>query len=305
MRAPPGAFRPEQAPSARLLDAGEERSAITARRFVLYMLSWSYYLGRGVNMDKTLLKGLGVLETLADMHGEARTIDDVAARTGLTRSNAHRTLQTLIHAGYVERDPVDGCYRGTMKMFALGVRQQGDLDVRKIAPAYMAILAKETGETIHLSILDGQDVIYIDKIDSVQPIRAYSMVGGRAPAHAVATGKALLAAQREIAWDLMPAQLPRFTPATIVDREVLKAELAKVARVGYAINRGEWREGVGGLAAPVFNGFERPIAALGISGPLERLTVARMKEVAPRVVEVTADLSRAMGYVRGYFNESV
>jgi DNA-binding IclR family transcriptional regulator len=256
-------------------------------------------------VDKTLLKGLAVLEAIADMQGQARVIEDVAVRTGLTRSNAHRTLQTLMHAGYVERDPIEGGYRGTMKMFALGVRQQGQLDVRKIAPPHMAILARDTGETIHLSILDGTEVIYIDKIDSVQPIRAYSMVGGRAPAHAVATGKALLAAQSAARQDALPAQLHRFTPATIVDREVLKEHFAKAARVGYAINRGEWRDGVGGLAAPVFNGFERPVAALGISGPLDRLSVARMKELAPRLIEVTAQLSKAMGYTRGYFGESV
>lgn len=256
-------------------------------------------------MDKTLLKGLAVLEALADMQGQARIIDDVAARTGLTRSNAHRTLQTLMHAGYVERDPADGSYRGTLKMFALGVRQQGQLDVRKIAPPFMAVLARETGETIHLSILDGSDVIYIDKIDSVQPIRAYSMVGGRAPAHAVATGKALLSAQRDGSLDALPAQLERFTSATIVDRERLKDELAKAARVGYAVNRGEWREGVGGLASPVFNGFDRPVAALGISGPLDRLSIARMEQFAPCVVEAAAGLSKAMGYVNGYFNERV
>lgn len=253
-------------------------------------------------MDKTLLKGLAVLEALADMQGEARIIDDVAARTGLTRSNAHRTLQTLMHAGYVERDPVDGGYRGTMKMFALGVRQQGSLDMRRIAPRYMAMLAKETGETIHLSILDGCDVIYIDKIDSVQPIRAYSMVGGRAPAHAVATGKALLAAQRAGTLEALPAKLERFTRATLVDRDLLKAELARVGRAGYAINRGEWREGVGGVASPVFNGFERPVAALGISGPLERLTLARMKQFAPRVVAVAGEFSKAMGYIEGSFD---
>ncbi|MFO1335772.1 MAG: IclR family transcriptional regulator, partial [Piscinibacter sp.] len=246
-------------------------------------------------MDKTLLKGLAVLEAIADMQGQARVIDDVAERTGLTRSNAHRTLQTLIHAGYVERDPIDGSFRGTLKMFAMGVRQQGQLDVRKIAPPHMATLARESGETIHLSILDGLDVIYIDKIDSVQPIRAYSMVGGRAPAHAVATGKALLAAQSPLHLDAMPARLERFTAATITDREVLLAELAKASRVGYAVNRGEWRDGVGGLAATVFNGFERPVAALGISGPLDRLTPARMKTLAPRVIEVAAQLSRSMG----------
>lgn len=84
-----------------------------------------------------------------------------------------------------------------------------------------------------------------------------------------------------------------------------EAELAKVSRIGDAINRGEWREGVGGVACPIFNGFERPVAALGISGPLERLPLARMKQFAPRVVELAAELSTAMGYVKGHFIESV
>jgi len=255
-------------------------------------------------MDKTLLKGLAVLEVLADMEGESRTIDDVAARVELTRSNTHRTLQTLMHAGYVERDTVNGGYRNTMKMFALGVRQLAHIDVRRIAPPYLAALAKETGETVHLSVLEGAEVIYIDKIDSVQPIRAYSMIGGRAPAHAVATGKALLSAQQDAYFEQLPKKLPRFTPATIVDRTSLRAELQKAARAGYAINRGEWREGVGGLAAPIFDGFDVPVAAVGVSGPLERLTVARMKELVPAVVRVAGDLSTALGHSKGYFGET-
>lgn len=255
-------------------------------------------------MDKTLLKGLAVLEAIAEMQGEGRVIDDVAARVGLTRSNTHRTLQTLMHAGYVERDPIDGGFRSTTKMYALGVRQLGQFDLRKIAPSFMVVLAKESGETVHLSVLEGQDVIYVDKIDSVQPIRAYSMIGGRAPAYAVATGKALLAAQPAEYLDKLPEQLTKFTPNTITNKEVLKAECAKALRVGYAVNRGEWREGVGGLAATVYDGFERPVAAIGISGPLDRLSVVRMKEMAPRVVEIAADLSKALGYTRGYFGES-
>jgi IclR family KDG regulon transcriptional repressor len=256
-------------------------------------------------MDKTLLKGLSVLEVLADMEGESRTIDDVAARVELTRSNTHRTLQTLIHAGYVERDAENGGYRSTMKMFALGVRQLANIDVRKIAPKYMLSLARETGETIHLSVLDGAEVIYIDKIDSIQPIRAYSMIGGRAPAHAVATGKALLSAQPDTYLESLPKKLARFTAATIVDRGVLRTELAKAARLGYAVNRGEWRDGVGGVAAPIFDGFDHAVAALGISGPLERLSIARMKELAPAVVRVAGALSKDLGHSRGYFGEGV
>lgn len=247
-------------------------------------------------MDKTLLKGLAVLEAIADMQGEARIIEDVAERTGLTRSNAHRTMQTLMHAGYVQRNPIDGGYRGTMKMFAVGVRQQGRLDVRKIAPLHMATLARDIGETVHLSILDGLDVIYIDKIDSDHPIRAYSTIGGRAPAHAVATGKALLAMQPASVLESLPAKLERFTPTTIVDRDALIVELGKAARLHYAINRGEWRDSVGGIASPVFNAYGRPVAALGISGPLDRLTPSLMKSGAARVVEVAAQLSLALGF---------
>jgi DNA-binding IclR family transcriptional regulator len=248
-------------------------------------------------MDKTLLKGLSVLETLARMDVAPRSVDDVADRVGLSRSNAHRTLQTLIHAGFVERDAITGAYRTSMKLFSLGVRQLGQLDVRRAATRHIAELARETGETVHLSVLDGVDVIYIDKIDSVQPIRAYSMIGGRAPAHAVATGKALLAAEGEEYVARLGRPLPRHTPATVVDPAVLKADLARAARLGYAMNRGEWREGVGGVAAPVFNGFGRPVAAIGISGPLDRLTVARMKGMAPAVMASAAALSRDLGYV--------
>lgn len=251
-------------------------------------------------MDKTLLKGLMVLEMVNEMEGRLLTFEELAAKVGLTRSNTHRTLQTLTHAGYVEKDEVNGGYRSTIKMFELGARQLGRLDVRKIASPFMRALAEQTGETIHLSVLDGLDVVYIDKIDSLQPIRAYSMVGGRAPAYAVATGKAMLAAETEGYADRYveshPGALVRHTPATIATLPTLKVELRKIGRAGYAVNRGEWRDTVGGLAAPVFNGLDRMVCALGISGPLDRLGAARMKQLAPMVMEAAAQLSRKMGY---------
>lgn len=256
-------------------------------------------------MDKTLLKGLAVLETMAGDDGGQLTIQALADRVGLTRSNAHRTLQTLAHAGYVVRDAQTGNYRSTMKLFELGAQQLARLDIRKFAGAAMHTLAELTAETVHLSILEGLEVLYIDKIDSPQPVRAYSVVGGRAPAYCVATGKAMLAFQPDGYLDRYGETLTRYTPATLAAATVLKAELARVARIGYAINRGEWRETVGGLAAPIFDGLDRVIAAIGISGPLERLTPARMKEYAPATMRAAAEISHAMGYRRGYFGESV
>lgn len=255
-------------------------------------------------MDKTLLKGLVVLEAVTDLDNQPKTIEELAARVGLTRSNAHRTLQTLIHAGYVERDEAGGGYRGTIRLFELGARQLAQLDVRRVALPLMRELARRTEETVHLSVLDGLDVVYIEKIESAQPIRAYSMVGGRGPAYAVATGKALLAHQHDEYLDGYSKQLIRHTAATVTSLTALKDELQKVVRAGYAINNGEWREGVGGVAATVFNGLDQPIAAVGISGPLERLTARRMKEFAPDVHACALGISRAMGF-RGHGKASV
>ena len=250
-------------------------------------------------MDKTLLKGLMVLEAVTDPANPARTIEALAARVGLTRSNTHRTLQTLIHAGYVLKDEETGGYRGSIRLFELAARQLGQLDVRKVASPAMRRLADETGETVHLSVLDGLDVVYIDKIDSLQPVRAYSMVGGRAPAYAVATGKALLACQADGYVDRYGDALHGHTSHTLVTLDALKGELRKVVRNGYAVNRGEWREGVGGVAVPVFNSLEQPVAALGISGPLERLTAKRIKELAPQVRQAAQAVSASLGFRPG------
>ena len=246
-------------------------------------------------MDKTLLKGLMVLEAITEMDGQSRTIDEVAARVGLTRSNAHRTLQTLAHAGYVAKDRATGAWRGTIRLFELGARQIAGMDVRRLAAPYMRELADKTGETVHLSVLDGRDVVYVDKIDSPQPVRAYSVIGGRAPAYAVATGKALLACQPDDYLDRFEGELHAHTPATLTTLPELRQALAKIARAGYAVNTGEWRASVCGLAVAVFNGLDQPVAALGISGPRERLSAARLKLCAPDVVRCGANLSRELG----------
>lgn len=249
-------------------------------------------------MDKTLLKGLMLLEALAEQNGRPVTIPVLAEKVGLTKSNTHRTLQTLAHAGYATRDETTGNYRSTFKLFELGARQMAQIDVRQFAAVHMRALVDLTEETVHLSILDGGLVVYVDKIESAQPVRAYSVLGGHAPAYCVATGKILLAYQTQefIARHLI--DLTGYTKATITDLPALRAELARAAANGYAINRGEWRESVGGVAAPIFDAFGQPAAAIGISGPLERLSVKRMKELAPAVQEAALKISRAMGYLK-------
>lgn len=251
-------------------------------------------------MDTTLLKGLNVLEAVARSNGP-RGVSELARELDLTKSNVHRTLQTLASAGYVRPGSVAGTYECTLKLFEMASGVIARIDVRQTADPFMQQLARLTKETIHLSILDGTDVIYLNKIESPHPVRAYSTIGGRAPAHCVASGKALLAWQSTTFLGELPERLPTPTGRSIGTRDALLDEIGKIRRQGFAVNNGEWREGVGGIAAIVFDVAGAPAAAIGISGPVERLRPAAVRKYSQLVMEAALGLSRTLGYAQpGY-----
>ncbi len=244
-------------------------------------------------MNNTLVKGLGILEVLARSPVPVG-ITEIAARERLLKSDVHRLVQSLVDLGYVRQERSSGAYFATVRLWELGFAVMGKADIRKIAEPWMSRLLEQTRETVHLSVLDRVDAVYIHKLESPEPVRAYSEVGGRAPAHAVATGKALLANQSDKEQRDAARQLRRFTPKTIVDADEFLRELARIRAQGYAINRGEWRETVCGVAAPIYDPAGETIAAIGISGPAERVRPARMRELAKLVVEAAVAVARSL-----------
>ncbi len=246
-------------------------------------------------MDKTLLKGLKVIEALGQ-GATARGVSDLAAELELTKSNAHRVLKTLESAGYVLHDAGTGRYRLSLKVWELGSRLVSRLDFKREAPEVMERLMLATRETVHLSILAGDEVVYVDKIDGPEPVRAYSAVGGRAPAYAVATGKVLLAYHpsdlvQQFANDLIP-----YTENTLKSADELYSELGRVRSQGYAVNNAEYRDSVSGIAAPIFALEGNVIAAIGISGPSMRFGASHVEHLAPHVVSAAKQISARLGY---------
>src|SRR5262245_44130436 len=129
--------------------------------------------GSGTAMNTTFVNGLSLLEAMA-RHGEPCGVSELARLLQLTKSNVHRLLQTLSERGYVRNLGASGRYEVTLKLWELGVEVLDKLDVKTIALAHMEHLAQLSGETVHLSILDHGEVVYIDKVDSPKPVRAYS-----------------------------------------------------------------------------------------------------------------------------------
>lgn len=253
------------------------------------------FFASGIFMDKTLLKGLRALETLARSDGP-RGVTELAAELELTKSNVHRILQGLAHQGFVRKVGDQGRYEPTLKLWELGAHVMGRLDVPQIALPHMERLARDSNETVHLSTLDGIEALYLAKIDSPQPVRAYTTVGGRAPAQCVATGKAQLAWADADTLAAVKLALSAYTPKSIIRAEQLDQELEKVRTQGFAINTGEWREQVYGMAAPIMDSMGRVVASLGISGPADRLKPRLMQSLAPTVQKACSTISLLLGY---------
>lgn len=242
-------------------------------------------------MNNTLIKGLRLLEVLA-----ARTqpvgVSELAQELEMGPSNVHRLLQALVELGYAANEGGRGGYRASLKVWELGAQALHKLDFRETAAPAMRWLLAETNETVHLSVLSGDEVIYIDKLDSTEPVHTYTSIGGRAPAHCVATGKVLLAWREQPSTSLMTVRpLPTFTPATLTDTSALAFELERVRQQGYAVNRGEWRASAWGVAAPVFDGRQRVVAAMGISGPAARVRARGVKRLSDLVVQAARQAS--------------
>lgn len=245
-------------------------------------------------MDKTLAKGIQVLETLADSD-TPMSVSEVAEVCNLARSNAHRVLNTLLEFGYVSQDEVSKRYRMTLRVWSLGSKAVDRLNFRKEAMPFMERLNDETGETTHLSVLNELSVIYIDKLEAKHAVRTFTRIGGMAPAFCVATGRAILAFLREEIIEAAIAEAMPFTENTITEPDSLRAELSATRGRGYAVNRGEWRGGAYGLAVPIFSATNHVVAAIGISAPAERMPDERIAELVEYLKRIGTELSRNLG----------
>jgi IclR family KDG regulon transcriptional repressor len=247
-------------------------------------------------LDKGAAKVLRILEHLAQA-SRPQGVTELANALRLNKSSVHRPLAALVQLGYVTQEASSGRYAASLKMWEVGSAVVDRLDLKRVAVEPMAELAAATGETVHLSILDGSDAVHIDKIECEHPIRAYSRVGGRVPAHCIATGKAMLAFQSEAFINAATSNLKRITPDTVADRTRLLAELSQIRRTGISISRGGWQPGVDGIAAPIRDAKGNASAGLGISGPAIRLRSKECARYVPLVAEAAAKISRALGFI--------
>jgi IclR family acetate operon transcriptional repressor len=244
----------------------------------------------------TVQKGLRILEAIAEQPAPI-ALSELAQIMKVSKSTLHRFLSTFQEAGYLERPSGTDRYRLGVRVLKLAGAMLSEQPVREVASSYLVDLMLSTNEASHLTVLDGADVVYLDKVDSPHPVRMYSYVGLRQPAYATAAGKAMLAYLPEVRLQPILAHgLEPRTPNTITSERTLRDHLMEIRRRGYAIDNEEAMPDIRCVGAPIFDFDGKVAGAVSISGPASRLSEHRAEEIAPLVVDVAQQISSRFGY---------
>jgi IclR family transcriptional regulator, pca regulon regulatory protein len=256
----------------------------------------------GTGTSQSLERGLAILSAF-DSDRPLIGVSELSRELALSRSTAHRYIATLARLGYLQQDPDSKRYRLGPKVLDLGFSAINSMDVREISAPHLRRLSDETGHTVNLAILDGTDVVYIERCRTAQPgqreIDLNLHVGARLPAYCTAMGKAILAFVPE---DRREAIIERIDfvsrgPNTITDPAEFRAELERIRVSGFAVNDEELAYGLRSIAAPIQAHSGEVLAALNLA---VHRTMSTMDELiarfGPAVKQTAEDISLGMGH---------
>lgn len=252
--------------------------------------------------SQSLARGLAILSTF---HSDRPLIgvSELSRGLELSRSTVHRYVATLAKLGYLQQDPDSKRYRLGPKVLDLGFSALNSMDLLEVSAPHLRRLSDETQRTVNVAILDGTDVVYIERCRAARPgqqeIDLNLHVGARLPAYCTAMGKAILAFVPEEQLEELIARIdfvPR-GPNTLTDPKAFREELVKVRAAGIAINDEELAYGLRSIAAPIYSQSGDVLAALNLA--IHR-TIVSMEELverfAPAVIETANDISLSMGH---------
>jgi IclR family acetate operon transcriptional repressor len=246
---------------------------------------------------QSLQRGLGILEFVAKKGGGV-TMAEVSRHVGLHTSTTFHLLRTLSTLGFLQQDETTKQYFPGSKIFHLATSASTELQLLNSASPLLADLARQTGETSHLAVLERGEVIVIAKVDGSSRVGVNDRVGYPRPAHCTAIGKVLLSSLAGADLDafLAGADLASFTAKTITSAAQFRQELDRVRAQGYAFDDEEFVQGIRCLASGVRNFSGRVVGAVGISGPVWRVSLDRVAPLTGLVMDAARRLSHSLGH---------
>jgi IclR family acetate operon transcriptional repressor len=219
-------------------------------------------------------KAMAMLEAVID-NDYPVTLPDLARRLDMPRQTAHRVVRQLVDLGLLQRDLVQDQYSIGKRMNRMARRALQHLSYAGAAHAVLVELMERLGETCNLGILDGHEVLNVDRVECNWPLRVQLQPGSHVPLHCTAIGKLLMAWMPEASCDrlLKALKLDRLTESTLTDRRALERAFAEIREFGYSINNEEYALGLIAVAVPVRDAEGKVVAGLAIHAPAVRMSL--------------------------------
>jgi DNA-binding IclR family transcriptional regulator len=247
--------------------------------------------------NQTMERAVSILDCFT-LEEPVLGVREAARKAQLSSSTAGRLMAALKENGILIQDSETKAYMIGSKVLAWAEVYSANSDVRSIALPVMVGLQEQTRETISLYVMEGNDRVCVERLESPETVRIVARVGRRIPLYAGSAGKVFLAfipeSRRKELFEAI--KLLPLTPRTITDMDQLLLNLERIRESGYAVSEGEWKLEASGVAAPIFNRHSQIAAALTVSGPSQRFTQEKIQEIADVVKAAVARISMELGY---------
>jgi len=226
------------------------------------------------------------------------SVSEIGAKTGLHRSTAHRILMALEYNDLIKQNPSTGKYHLGIKLFKLGHQAVSQLNLREICRPFLSRLMNDTKETIHLAVLDDDQVLYLDKVEGPHALRMPSRVGRYIPTYCTSLGKAMLSCldDQEVKSILRRQTLKPHTENTVKNINQLLADLGSVRKRGYAVDNEEIEIGLRCVGAPLRDYTGGMVGAISVAAPSARLSEKNTPVIGRMVIAIAAGISQKLGF---------
>ncbi|MCL6599723.1 MAG: IclR family transcriptional regulator [Alicyclobacillus macrosporangiidus] len=225
------------------------------------------------------------------------SLAELSRAVDLPKSTVNKVVRTLWAEGFLERAPGTLKYRPSLRMFEMGHFILNHIDLVREATPLIRHLARQTGETAHLTYYENGEVIWLLRVDSPASYQLYSRVGRRAPASVTAAGKAVLAfLEEDEIRRVMEQGWRKLTWKTNLDREALRRDLERVRQTGYSFQSEEVDIGIASVGAPIWNDQGRAIAGISVAGPAVRFTPEAVRRMGRMAQQTGLAISERLGF---------
>jgi IclR family KDG regulon transcriptional repressor len=242
-------------------------------------------------------KGLEIISLLAQVKRPLR-ISTIADLLSLPRTTVYRLIASLEQRGFVKRTDTQATYFLSFKFLELGEIVRESLELRALALPFMEKLRDEVNLAVHLVVRDGDEAVYVEKVESNRPVRLFTRVGRRAPLHVTACPRLLLASlpDAEIEEYISCTEMVKYTPTTVADADTLRKSIQEIREKGYSIAWGELEPFTAAIAVPIRDYRREVVASLSLAGPDWYFKSEDLSRFLSRLKFYAAQISQELGY---------